>query len=128
MSEGSDTTLILMASLFSVDTLVEYEAQFVSDFDTKGSCFGEWSFYYCIGVYRLYLVKNLTPMQASPVRKRVRPMKVTAQYYYYDEGMFIIHETSAIYNLDLNEKMTKAVSILEMLQHLAFRIWMAVRA
>jgi hypothetical protein len=61
-------------------------------------------------------------MQASPVRKRVRPMKVTAQYYYYDEGMFIIHETSAIYNLDLNEKMTKAVSILEMLQHLAFRI------
>jgi hypothetical protein len=41
MSEGSDTTLILMASLFSVDTLVEYEAQFVSDFDTKGSCFGE---------------------------------------------------------------------------------------
>jgi hypothetical protein len=33
MSEGSDTTL--MASLFSVDTLVEYEAQFVSDFDTN---------------------------------------------------------------------------------------------
>jgi hypothetical protein len=33
--------------------------------------FGEGSFYYSFGIHKLRLIKNLTPLWVSPVRKRV---------------------------------------------------------
>jgi hypothetical protein len=38
-------------------------------------CFGEENFYYDFGIHRFCLVKNLTPLRVSPVRKRVRALK-----------------------------------------------------
>jgi heme/copper-type cytochrome/quinol oxidase subunit 3 len=70
MSEGSDSTPLLMALLFSAKALVEYGANHVSDFDLEGSFFGERSFYYCFGIHRLHIVRILTPLRASLVRKR----------------------------------------------------------
>jgi hypothetical protein len=57
---------------------------------------GERSFYCC-------LIKNLTPLRASPVRKRVQALNVIVRCYYYYEGSFIIHETFVFYKLDLDE-------------------------
>jgi hypothetical protein len=50
MSERFDSVPSLVASLFSLTVPAEYEASFASDFD---------------------LVRNLTPLWASPMRKRV---------------------------------------------------------
>jgi heme/copper-type cytochrome/quinol oxidase subunit 3 len=66
---------MLMASLFSAKALVEYGANLVSDFDPDASYFGEQSFYYCFRVHSIHLIKNFTPLCASPVRKRVRPLE-----------------------------------------------------
>jgi hypothetical protein len=85
-----------MASLLGAKVLVEYRANLVSDFDPKTSCFGERSFYCC-------LIKNLTPLRASPVRKRVQALNVIVRCYYYYEGPVIIHETFVFYKLDLDE-------------------------
>jgi hypothetical protein len=41
MSDGSDSVPLLMALLFSVEVLVKYGANLVSDFDPVASCFGE---------------------------------------------------------------------------------------
>jgi hypothetical protein len=41
MSERSNSTPSLMASLFSARVLVEYRASFASNFDLVASCFGE---------------------------------------------------------------------------------------
>jgi hypothetical protein len=49
MSEGFDSAPLLMASLFSVNALVKYRVNFVSDFDLVNSSFGERSFYYIFG-------------------------------------------------------------------------------
>jgi hypothetical protein len=48
-----------------------YGANRVSDFDPMDSCFREGSFYYFFGIHGLRLIKNLTPLRVSPVRKRV---------------------------------------------------------
>jgi hypothetical protein len=75
MSEGPDSAPLLMASLVSVATPVEYEANLVSYFDYGHVSFGERSFYWCFRVYRPCLVINLTPSQASPVRKSAQALK-----------------------------------------------------
>jgi hypothetical protein len=67
MSEGSNSAPLLMASLLYATALGKYVANLVSDFDPETSCFGERNFYYCFGVRRLCLIKNLTPLQASPI-------------------------------------------------------------
>jgi heme/copper-type cytochrome/quinol oxidase subunit 3 len=72
MSEGSNSVPQLMALLFSVKALVEYRANFVSDFDPMASRFGEQSFYYYFGVHGLCLIKNLTPLRVSSVKKKVQ--------------------------------------------------------
>jgi hypothetical protein len=74
MSEESDSVPSLMASLFNAKMIVEYRANFVSDFDNVDSCSGEQSFYYYFRVHGIYLIKNLTPLRVSPVRKRVWAM------------------------------------------------------
>jgi hypothetical protein len=71
MSEGPDSMPPLMDFLFRSKTLVEYRANFVSDFDPVASCFGERSFYYYFRVHGLLLIKNLTPLWVFHVRKRV---------------------------------------------------------
>jgi heme/copper-type cytochrome/quinol oxidase subunit 3 len=71
MSKGSESAPLLMASLFSAKALIEYGANFVSDFDFVYSCVCEGSFYYCFGVHDLHIVKNLTPLRVFTVRKRV---------------------------------------------------------
>jgi heme/copper-type cytochrome/quinol oxidase subunit 3 len=75
MSEGSDSTHLLMASLFSTEALMEYRNNIVSNFDSVASCFGEQSSYYCFGVHGLHLIKKLTPLWASLVRKRLWALK-----------------------------------------------------
>jgi hypothetical protein len=52
-----------------------YGTNRVSDFDPMDSCFGEGSFYYFFGIHGLRLIKNLTPLRVSPMRKRVRALK-----------------------------------------------------
>jgi hypothetical protein len=74
-SEGSDSAPPLMASLFSAKVLIKYATNFVSDFDSVDSCVGEERFCYCVGVHGLHLIKNLTPLWVSPVRKRVQASK-----------------------------------------------------
>jgi hypothetical protein len=37
--------------------------------------FWETKLYLCFGVHKLRLIKNLTPLRASPMRKRVRVLK-----------------------------------------------------
>jgi hypothetical protein len=71
MSKGSDSAPPLMALLFSAKALVEYKANFVRDFELVDLCLGEGSFYYCFRVHGLRLVKNLTPLWVSPMRKRL---------------------------------------------------------
>jgi hypothetical protein len=71
MGGGGDSFHPLMASLFCVKTFVEYGANLVSYFDPVYSYFGEGSFYYYFRIDRLRLIKNLTPLWVSPVRKRV---------------------------------------------------------
>jgi heme/copper-type cytochrome/quinol oxidase subunit 3 len=71
MSEGSDNAPSLMASLFGAKALIEYGANFVSDFDFVDSCIGEGSFYYCFRIHGLHLIKNLTGLRVSLVRKTV---------------------------------------------------------
>jgi hypothetical protein len=60
-----------MASLFCVKTLVEYGANLVSDFDPMDSCLGGESFYCYFGKHGLYLIKNITPLRVSLMRKIV---------------------------------------------------------
>jgi hypothetical protein len=38
-------------------------------------CFREGNFYYVFRIHKLLLVKNLTPLPVSPVRKRVQALK-----------------------------------------------------
>jgi hypothetical protein len=71
MSKESDNAPLCMALLFSTKVLVEYRANFVSDFDLVESCFGEGSFYYYFGVHEICLVKSLISLRVSPMRKRV---------------------------------------------------------
>jgi heme/copper-type cytochrome/quinol oxidase subunit 3 len=73
MSEGSDSAPSLMALLFSTKAFAEYRGNLVSDFDLVASSFGEQSFYCCFGVYGLRLIKSITPLRVSLVRKRVQP-------------------------------------------------------
>jgi hypothetical protein len=40
MSDGSNSAPLLLTSQFSANTVVEYWANFVSDFDFVASCFG----------------------------------------------------------------------------------------
>jgi hypothetical protein len=75
MSEGSDSTSLLMASLFSAKMLVECGANIVSDVDREASWFGERSLYCSFRVHSLHVVKNLTSLWASRVRKRIRSFK-----------------------------------------------------
>jgi hypothetical protein len=72
-SKGSNCAPSLMSSLFSAKAFVEYRGNLVSDFDLVASSFGEQSFYCCFGVYGLRLIKNITPLSVSLVRKRVQP-------------------------------------------------------
>jgi hypothetical protein len=94
---------------------------------TGSSCFGERSFYYCFEIYRLCLVKNLTLLWASPVRKRVWALKAIVWCYYYDECLFIVHETFALYKFKLNKITMNTICIPGMLQHPALGIWKEVR-
>jgi hypothetical protein len=48
---------------------IELKLLAISPMSTHG--FGEHTFYCCFEVHRLRLVKNLTPLWVSPVRKRV---------------------------------------------------------
>jgi hypothetical protein len=69
----------------------------------RSHSFGERSFYCCFGVHWLHLIKNLTPLRASPVKKWVRALKTSVRCYSCRGGSFIVHETS-IYSFDLNKK------------------------
>jgi hypothetical protein len=69
MSEGSDSTPLLMASIASAWALVEYEANLVSDFDLVHSFGGNEAFIAASGYMGSAL---LNTSRASPVRKRVR--------------------------------------------------------
>jgi hypothetical protein len=69
MSEWSDSVPLLMALLFSAHALVEYGANLVSNFDLEFSQFwGNKAFIAALGY--------LTPLWASPVRKRIWALKV----------------------------------------------------
>jgi hypothetical protein len=56
MSEGSDSTHLLMASLVGTKELVECKANLVSYFDTGFTYFWERSFYCCFEVHKLRLI------------------------------------------------------------------------
>jgi hypothetical protein len=65
----------------SLVAFVKYRASLGSNFDVSYlDVLGNRSLYYYFGVPRLRLLKNLTPSQASPVRKRVRAIKNACSY------------------------------------------------
>jgi heme/copper-type cytochrome/quinol oxidase subunit 3 len=68
MSDESDSA----PSLFSAKALVEYRANIFSNFNPMDSCFGEGIFYCFFGVHGLRLIKNITPLWVSPVRKKAQ--------------------------------------------------------
>jgi hypothetical protein len=111
-----------MVLLFSAKTLVKYGANLVSDFNGVASCFVERSFYYCFGVHKLHLVKNLTPLRASPTRKWVWASKSRCAMLLLRRRFLYSSWNLHFFQADLNEKMMKAICILGMLQHLALRI------
>jgi hypothetical protein len=77
MSEGPSCAPLLMALLPDVGAPVEYEAKLVSYFDPViAQIFRERIFYCCFGVHRRHLIKNLTSLRVSPVRKRVQALEI----------------------------------------------------
>jgi hypothetical protein len=115
MSEGSDSVPLLMALLFSAKALVEYRANLVSDFDPNASCFRERCIYYCFGVHRLCLIKNLTPLWATPMRKRVRTLKSKCAMLLSMMKVRLYFTKPSLLQIGLNKKTMKAIGIPGML-------------
>jgi hypothetical protein len=115
MSEGSDSVPLLMALLFSAKVLVEYRANLVSDFDPNASCFEEQCIYCCFEVHRLCLVKNLTPLWATPMIKRVRTLKSKCVMLLSMMKVRLYFTKPLLLQIGLNEKTMKAISIPGML-------------
>jgi hypothetical protein len=73
MSEGFDSARPLVALLFCVIRLSNTKLILLAILTLCARCFEEGSFYYGFGIHRLHLVKNLTPLWVSPMRKKYEP-------------------------------------------------------
>jgi hypothetical protein len=71
-TEGCDNALLVVGfGLLGIIAFVEYGDSIIGNFDYGCWYFRDGAYIAASGLHRLYLIKNLMPLQASLVRKRV---------------------------------------------------------
>jgi hypothetical protein len=89
--EGLIVHILLMVPLFCIKRLSNRKLILLAISSLHTQCFGEGSFYYCFGIHRLHLIKNLTLLRVSPVRKSIAIFEVTLKAHLYSTIPPLLH-------------------------------------